>query len=220
MLCTAATTQQPWLHVVSTQLPWTHTHTPSNRSLTQLLPSLLFCLASCHLPPLLPSSPHLLIHSHSTVSPFEPPYGGSNVGGGPGNSGPGDKKGNAPGPKGRLLLINPKFDVVTSTSTPSGKILSNERGKASARLNQPSLTHCVSLLPPLLSFVCTSRRPMPPPHTPPKTSTGQTKQLGRHLLKITPVKENGGGKTPNGQANGVPTVNKNPAGAFPPGQNP
>jgi hypothetical protein len=28
---------------------------------------------------------------------------------------------------------------------------------------------------------------------------------------ITPTKENGGGNTPNGKANGVPTVNKNPA---------
>lgn len=36
---------------------------------------------------------------------------------------------------------------------------------------------------------------------------------------ITAVKENGGGNTPNGQANGVPTVNKNPAGFAPPGQN-
>ena len=36
---------------------------------------------------------------------------------------------------------------------------------------------------------------------------------------ITPVKENGGGNTPNGKANGVPTVNKNPAGKAPPGQN-
>ena len=36
---------------------------------------------------------------------------------------------------------------------------------------------------------------------------------------ITPVKENGGGKTPKGNANGVPTVNKNPAGKAPPGQN-
>jgi hypothetical protein len=36
---------------------------------------------------------------------------------------------------------------------------------------------------------------------------------------ITAVKENGGGNTPNGQANGVPTVNENPAGFAPPGQN-
>jgi bacteriocin-like protein len=37
--------------------------------------------------------------------------------------------------------------------------------------------------------------------------------------KITPIKENGGGNTPNGEANGVPTFNENPAGHRPPGQN-
>jgi hypothetical protein len=37
--------------------------------------------------------------------------------------------------------------------------------------------------------------------------------------EITPVQVNGGGNTPNGQANGVPTVNENPAGFAPPGQN-
>jgi hypothetical protein len=37
--------------------------------------------------------------------------------------------------------------------------------------------------------------------------------------KITAVKENGGGNTPNGQANGVPTYNENPTGFRPPGQN-
>jgi hypothetical protein len=36
---------------------------------------------------------------------------------------------------------------------------------------------------------------------------------------ITAVKENGGGNTPNGTANGVPTTNVNPAGSAPPGQN-
>jgi hypothetical protein len=36
---------------------------------------------------------------------------------------------------------------------------------------------------------------------------------------ITPTKENGGGNTPGGKANGVPTVNKNPAGKAPAGQN-
>ena len=36
---------------------------------------------------------------------------------------------------------------------------------------------------------------------------------------ITAVKKNGGGNTPNGNANGVPTVNQNPAGHEPPGQN-
>jgi hypothetical protein len=40
------------------------------------------------------------------------------------------------------------------------------------------------------------------------------------LAAITPVKKNGGGNTPNGQANGVPTENQNPAGHAPPGQNP
>lgn len=37
--------------------------------------------------------------------------------------------------------------------------------------------------------------------------------------KITPVQINGGGNTPNGNANGVPTTNLNPAGTAPPGQN-
>jgi hypothetical protein len=37
--------------------------------------------------------------------------------------------------------------------------------------------------------------------------------------KITAVQINGGGNTPNGNANGVPTTNLNPAGAAPPGQN-
>ena len=37
--------------------------------------------------------------------------------------------------------------------------------------------------------------------------------------KITAVQINGGGNTPNGSANGVPTTNLNPAGAAPPGQN-
>ena len=37
--------------------------------------------------------------------------------------------------------------------------------------------------------------------------------------KIEPVKENGGGNTPNGNANGVPEENQNPAGKAPPGQN-
>ena len=36
---------------------------------------------------------------------------------------------------------------------------------------------------------------------------------------ITAVQINGGGNTPNGQANGVPTTNLNPAGHAPPGQN-
>jgi multisubunit Na+/H+ antiporter MnhC subunit len=37
---------------------------------------------------------------------------------------------------------------------------------------------------------------------------------------ITAVKENGGGNTPNGTANGVPSENQNPSGHAPPGQNP
>jgi len=37
---------------------------------------------------------------------------------------------------------------------------------------------------------------------------------------ITSVHINGGGNTPNGNANGVPTTNINPAGHAPPGQNP
>ena len=40
-----------------------------------------------------------------------------------------------------------------------------------------------------------------------------------HGGKITPVQVNGGGNTPNGNANGVPTVNQNPAGSAPPGHN-
>jgi hypothetical protein len=40
-----------------------------------------------------------------------------------------------------------------------------------------------------------------------------------HGGKITPVQVNGGGNTPNGNANGVPTVNLNPSGSAPPGQN-
>jgi hypothetical protein len=43
---------------------------------------------------------------------------------------------------------------------------------------------------------------------------------GAAFAKITPVKVNGGGNTPNGQANGVPSQNQNPAGFAPPGQNP
>ena len=36
---------------------------------------------------------------------------------------------------------------------------------------------------------------------------------------ITAKKKNGGGNTPGGNANGVPTVNVNPADKEPPGQN-
>ena len=37
--------------------------------------------------------------------------------------------------------------------------------------------------------------------------------------QITGEQVNGGGNTPNGQANGVPEVFSNPAGYQPPGQN-
>lgn len=37
--------------------------------------------------------------------------------------------------------------------------------------------------------------------------------------KITETKTNGGGQTPKGAANGVPTTATNPAGSAPPGQN-
>ena len=37
--------------------------------------------------------------------------------------------------------------------------------------------------------------------------------------KIVAIAVNGGGNTPNGNANGVPTTNFNPAGQAPPGQN-
>lgn len=36
---------------------------------------------------------------------------------------------------------------------------------------------------------------------------------------ITSVKTNGGGNTPKGTANGVPSENQNPTGYPPPGQN-
>lgn len=36
---------------------------------------------------------------------------------------------------------------------------------------------------------------------------------------ISTIHVNGGGNTPNGDANGVPTVSVNPAGHAPPGQN-
>ena len=36
---------------------------------------------------------------------------------------------------------------------------------------------------------------------------------------ITTIHVNGGGNTPNGEANGVPTVAVNPAGHAPPGHN-
>ena len=48
----------------------------------------------------------------------------------------------------------------------------------------------------------------------------QVRKLEERIApKITAVKVNGGGNTPNGNANGVPSVNQNPAGHAPPGQN-
>jgi hypothetical protein len=42
---------------------------------------------------------------------------------------------------------------------------------------------------------------------------------GMAFAKITDTKTNGGCNTPNGKANGVPSVSKNPADHQPPGQN-
>ena len=42
---------------------------------------------------------------------------------------------------------------------------------------------------------------------------------GVAFAAITTTQTNGGGNTPNGNANGVPTVSSNPAGHQPPGQN-
>ena len=42
---------------------------------------------------------------------------------------------------------------------------------------------------------------------------------GVAFAKITDTQVNGGGKTPSGKANGVPTVSTNPTGKAPPGQN-
>jgi hypothetical protein len=53
-----------------------------------------------------------------------------------------------------------------------------------------------------------------------KTSKFRIQKLEERIApKITAVQVNGGGNTPNGQANGVPTTNLNPAGSAPPGQN-
>ena len=38
-------------------------------------------------------------------------------------------------------------------------------------------------------------------------------------ITTTTTQTNGGGNTPQGQANGVPSENQNPAGKAPPGQN-
>jgi hypothetical protein len=50
-----------------------------------------------------------------------------------------------------------------------------------------------------------------------KLTVTETRQVSGGA--ITSVKENGGGNTPKGNANGVPTYNENPAGKRPPGQN-
>jgi hypothetical protein len=63
-----------------------------------------------------------------------------------------------------------------------------------------------------------------------EVETVKTVQPGAITLKIETLEEriapsivahhvNGGGNEPNGQANGVPTENQNPAGHAPPGQN-
>jgi len=53
----------------------------------------------------------------------------------------------------------------------------------------------------------------------PKTRFNIQKLEERIAPAITGVQINGGGNTPNGNANGVPTTYVNPAGHAPPGQN-
>ena len=53
----------------------------------------------------------------------------------------------------------------------------------------------------------------------PKKRFGIRRLEERIAPKITAVHVNGGGNTPNGNANGVPTENQNPSGHAPPGQN-
>ena len=55
--------------------------------------------------------------------------------------------------------------------------------------------------------------------TPPKPRFNIQRLEERIAPAITGVQINGGGNTPNGNANGVPTTNLNPAGHAPPGQN-
>jgi hypothetical protein len=57
------------------------------------------------------------------------------------------------------------------------------------------------------------------PSLPPKKRFGITRLEERIAPKIVGVKVNGGGNTPNGEANGVPTENRNPSGHAPPGHN-
>ena len=53
-----------------------------------------------------------------------------------------------------------------------------------------------------------------------KASRFQIEQLEERIApSMTTFHENGGGNTPKGNANGVPTVTENPAGHRPPGQN-
>jgi hypothetical protein len=52
-----------------------------------------------------------------------------------------------------------------------------------------------------------------------KKRFGIMKLEERIAPKIVAVQVNGGGNTPNGQANGVPSENQNPTGKAPPGQN-
>ena len=53
-----------------------------------------------------------------------------------------------------------------------------------------------------------------------KKTKFQIRKLEERIApKITAVQINGGGNTPNGNANGVPETNLNPAGQAPPGQN-
>jgi hypothetical protein len=52
------------------------------------------------------------------------------------------------------------------------------------------------------------------------SSKFQVRKLEERIApKIVAVQTNGGGNTPNGNANGVPSENLNPAGKAPAGQN-
>ena len=55
--------------------------------------------------------------------------------------------------------------------------------------------------------------------SPPKSRFNVQRLEERIAPSITAVQINGGGNTPNGNANGVPTTYVNPAGHAPPGQN-
>ena len=55
--------------------------------------------------------------------------------------------------------------------------------------------------------------------TPKKSRFNATRLEERIAPAITTLHVNGGGNTPNGNANGVPTTAVNPAGHAPPGQN-